>query len=329
MGNLGALGLRMHAELSLGAVLVLALAINVVADYLSLLETRLLIGQMHRFRSWPAQAGVLLLDLALSAAIIWLAIFAYLRSPLHAGEVESFAEILGLFSIFSVLFYSTFLASVWTWAYVLSTWVMRGVTRLRLAALLDVENQPIRILGLVLAATVFVASLALSVPLRKDADGLTAADRALCGVFKGRVCLDVAQLTSTEQAQLDLILLACEGGLTEECMQRGLAAYEIEPEEAARLWAVACDGGNAPACTNLGFLHEQGLGMDPDPAEAARLYRQGCDGGDAWGCMYLGTNYEEGIGLEPDPAESARLYRRGCEMGLADSCARAKAAAAK
>jgi TPR repeat protein len=45
--------------------------------------------------------------------------------------------------------------------------------------------------------------------------------------------------------------------------------------------------------------------------------------------MYLGMHYDEGIGLEPDPAEAARFYRRGCEMGLADSCARAKAAAAK
>jgi TPR repeat protein len=39
-------------------------------------------------------------------------------------------------------------------------------------------------------------------------------------------------------------------------------------------------------------------------------------------------NYEAGIGLEPDPAEAARFYQRGCELGLAESCARAKAAAA-
>lgn len=139
MGNLGTLGLRVRSELSLGGVLVLALAVNVLADYLSLLETRLLMGHMPR--SALGQALVLVLDLALSAAIIWLAIFAYLRSPLNTGEVESFAEILGLFSIFSVLFYSTFLTSVWTWAYVLSTWVMRAATRLRLAHLLDVEQQ--------------------------------------------------------------------------------------------------------------------------------------------------------------------------------------------
>ncbi len=154
-----------------------------------------------------AQAGVLVLDLALSAAIIWLAIFAYLNSPLYTGEIESFAEILGLFSVFSVLFYSTFLTSVWTWAYILTTWIMRALARLRIAAFLDVEKQPVRILALVLAAVVFLGALAMAVPLRKNADGLTAADRALCTLFKGRVCLDVAGLTTTEQAKLDLARL--------------------------------------------------------------------------------------------------------------------------
>ena len=40
MGQAGAIGLRIRAELSLGALLAIALAVNVVADYVSLLETR-------------------------------------------------------------------------------------------------------------------------------------------------------------------------------------------------------------------------------------------------------------------------------------------------
>lgn len=40
MGQAGAIGLRLRAELSLGALLAIALAVNVVADYVSLLETR-------------------------------------------------------------------------------------------------------------------------------------------------------------------------------------------------------------------------------------------------------------------------------------------------
>lgn len=41
------------------------------------------------------------------------------------------------------------------------------------------------------------------------------ADRALCKLFGGRVCLDVAELTPVEQVQLDFITLGCNGGVTE------------------------------------------------------------------------------------------------------------------
>lgn len=118
MGYAGLFALRAASELTLGEFLTLALVINVLADYVSLLETRWLLSLMPRARPWLAQAGILALDLVLTAAIIWLAIFAYLQSPLHEGEIETFAEILGVFSIFSVFFYSTFLTSVWTWAFI-------------------------------------------------------------------------------------------------------------------------------------------------------------------------------------------------------------------
>ncbi len=93
-----------------------------------------------------------------------------------------------------------------------------------------------------------------------------------------------------------------------------------DPAEAARLYRQGCDGGDAQGCTDLGYLHEEGIGMDPDPAEAARLYRQGCDGGDAGGCTNLGYLNEQGIGMDPDPAEAARLYRQGCDGGDAAGC---------
>lgn len=320
MGEAGTLGLRLKADLSLGAVLWLALAVNIVADYVSLLETRFLLGRICRLRSTLAQAAVLVLDFALSAAIIWLAIFAYLRSPLHAGEIESFAEILGLFSIFSVLFYSTFLTSVWTWAYILTTWLLRLFTRLRLPHFLDVEHKPVQIIAYFLGFVVFLGALGSAAILRKDAQNLTAADRALCDLFKGRVCLDVAGLTSDEQVKLDLVTRACEGGVTQECVVRADTAFEIRPEEAARLWKAACDGRNALACTNLGFMYETSLGVRFDLIEAARLHRKSCDGGSSFGCTNLGRFYENGLGVSADSAAAARLYRHSCDSGSATGC---------
>lgn len=318
MGGVDDLGTRIGTELSLGAVLVAALAVNLVADYVSLLETRFLLGRMHRFRSIAAQAGVLLVDLALSAAIIWLAILAFVTA--RGAEMESFAEILGVFSLFSVLFYSTFLTSVWTWGYVGSTWLMRlfsGASRLDLLA---VDKSPFRVLGVVLGALVTAGALLAAIPMQRGEDGIAVAESFLCEVFKGRVCEDVARLTPDERRRLEFILGACEGGVTEACFRRGGAAYGTDDAEAARLFKAACDGGDARACTGLGWLHHVGFGMAPDPEEAARLYRRGCDGGNGFGCTLLGWFHETGTGMDPDQAAAARLYRQGCDGGFVFGC---------
>ena len=128
MGEAGLIGARLRAEVSLGWLLAAALFVNVVADYLSLLETRWLLGRLHRLKSAWLQALALLGDLIVSGAIIWVAI-RLLPGPILGIEAESFAEVLGIFSVFSVLFYSTFLTSAWSWAYVGSTWVLRLFAR--------------------------------------------------------------------------------------------------------------------------------------------------------------------------------------------------------
>ncbi|MFG5384057.1 SEL1-like repeat protein [Yoonia sp. R2-816] len=322
MGSANTIGLRMQSDTTLGSLLIIGMIVNIAADYVSLLETRWLLGRMPR--RVLAQIGVLILDLMISALIIWIAIFGYINSPLHDGEIETFAEILGVFSIFSVFFYSTFLTSVWTWAYIGSTWLMRLATRLRVSYWLDVEGKPIKVLFLLLAGSVgvvtFAGSIAFSSTFVRQQDGVSFADRALCALFKGRVCLDVAELTSAEHAQLDFITLACEGGVTGECLRRGLAVWELDAEAAWRLWYAACEGEDIAACTNLGFLHARGLGTDVNYAEAARLYRQGCDGGHAGGCSYLGQLYQDGLGVDASYRNATRLYQQGCDGGHAWGC---------
>ncbi|MDJ0685503.1 MAG: tetratricopeptide repeat protein [Alphaproteobacteria bacterium] len=318
-GSIGALDLRAQANLSLGAILVIALAVNIAADYVSLLETRLLLGQMHRLRRVWAQGAVLVADLLISGLIIWAAIFAYLNSPLHQGEIEGFAEIIGVFSIFSVLFYSTFLTSVWSWAYLISTWAIRLCAKL--PGWVAVRERPFHILACFVFVTTFLGSLSAAALMQKDADGLTPIDRTLCTLFKGQVCLDVARLTKEEQAQFELLLLACEGGITEECVRHGLRQYEVEPKQAARLFRHACDGGNALGCHILGLLHFLGRGMPADPAAGELRLRQVCDGGNTEACTNLGVFYEQGFRLPADPEAAARLYRQGCDGGNARGCA--------
>ena len=320
LGELGTADLRIEADVSLGGLLVLALVVNVAADYVSLLETRWLLNKLNRWHTWWQQVGVLLIDLLLSGAIIWAAIELYLASPFYTGERDSMAEVLGLFSIFSILFYSTFLTSVWTWSYIVSTWLLRAASGLRLGHWLDVGAHPVSILGGLIAGITLGGSLLTAQALRADADGLSVADRALCTWFPGQVCLAVARLTPSERAQLDLIEAACVTGLTAECLDRGLQRWEIEPDKALRMWTAACAGGDARGCANLGLLYERGLGVEANPVRAADLYRQGCEGGNAEGCTDLGFLYRQGLGIEANPERAAGLYRQGCEGGHALGC---------
>ena len=278
IGTAQGLGTRLALTLSLGQVLVYGLAINAVADYLSLYETRWLLGRMHRLRAWWLQILVLLLDLALTAAIIWGVIWAVQRLPFFDLEGAGFAEVAGIFSPLAVFFYSTFLTSVWVWFYILSTWLMRALARLRLDRVLAVETEPVKILAAIVFAAVlvpaFLGSAALAALIAKDATGLTAKDatgltaidRGLCSVFKGPVCLHVRGLTEDENTRLALTLDSCAGGVTLECFQGGLDSWESDAALAAQYWRVACDAGDAQSCTNLGILHRQGIGMAADPA---------------------------------------------------------------
>lgn len=241
MGNAETFGLRMESARSLGWVLVTGVVVNVIADYISLLETRLILDRMPR--NSFAQIGVLIFDFLVSAAIIWVAIFLYLHSPLHEGDIESFAEILGVFSVFSVFFYSTFLTSVWIWGYIASTWIMRLAIGLRISYWLDVENKPIKILLLLLSTSIggvtFVGAISLGNIFSADEDGITPADRTLCEIFKGQVCLEVAELTEAEHRHLEFLTFACEGGVTTECLDRANQIWEDDGETAARLWRAA------------------------------------------------------------------------------------------
>jgi len=90
--------------------------------------------------------------------------------------------------------------------------------------------------------------------------------------------------------------------------------------DALRLLGLACDGGVAKGCGNLGWLYQNGKGVSPDLARAAVFYRKGCDG-DGWGaCFFLGVMDENGNGVPRDQAQALALYRRACDGGDGRGC---------
>jgi len=172
----------------LGELVLITFIVNVVADYLSLLETRVALGFLRRRSAAWARAGVLVAD-ALATLVVWLVFYAGLPFLLLAG-VSTTANDIMLFLQFQVWsyaptihevmslrangggppvgvwFYSTFLTSIWLWAYLGAGQITRatysaggaasrGVSRF--AQLFDAERQPFRVLGFVVMLVVTAA----------------------------------------------------------------------------------------------------------------------------------------------------------------------------
>ena len=92
------------------------------------------------------------------------------------------------------------------------------------------------------------------------------------------------------------------------------AYYAEDYSEAATQYDIACRGGLAGGCANLGLLYDRGWGVSRDYAVAIESYRKACDGGEAWACSNYGVMYESGKGIAADSGAAVRLYDRACEM---------------
>jgi hypothetical protein len=94
-----------------------------------------------------------------------------------------------------------------------------------------------------------------------------------------------------------------------------------DDREAARLYRLAADQGNADAQANLATFYRDGRGGLPqDDREAARLYRLAADQGNADAQANLATFYRDGRGgLPQNDREAAHLYRLAADQGNADA----------
>ncbi len=314
---LGLISLRADTGLSLTQALLLGAAINIIPDYISLFETRWLLQQFERVRHPLGQMVVLLLDAVATGLIIYGGITAYLwvtgQTPI------AFIEMIALFSIYAVFFYSTFLTSFWAWAYCISSWIAWLSGRLR--GWLDMQDRPGRSLALIGGALVLMGGVALKPALTMNEDGRIAFDNFLCDTFPGSACTHVARLTVDEEEKLVLLGRACFGGVTEECFDVAHSVSDVRPEEAVGLYEKACQASDTKSCVNLGVLYEQGLGVGQDYQKAFEFYTRGCDGGFAISCSNLASLYKRGLGTHQDYAKSLDLNRRTCDDGDALSCA--------
>lgn len=85
---------------------------------------------------------------------------------------------------------------------------------------------------------------------------------------------------------------------------------------------VKADAGPNDAISYIGYMYQNGLGVDQDYAAALEWYDKGIAAGDPWCTASAAYMYENGLGTEPDPARAAELYEQGAVEDSAVSLAR-------
>jgi len=69
------------------------------------------------------------------------------------------------------------------------------------------------------------------------------------------------------------------------------------------------------ANSNIGFLHNNGLGVKQDSEEAATWYRVAAEHGDVKAEVYLGQLCQQGRGVSQSYAEAMAWYTRAADQG--------------
>ena len=179
----------------IGATLATAFIVNLLPDYLSLLETRIVIRMMKDGRNVVRTTALLVLDFVLTTVVatvaaigiqlykwmgigssplgdsieVALRIFIEDVLPLQASTVPEFPALyeswqpMSVRGIpFGVFFYSTFFTSIWAWLFAgagvavrFTDWLHRWFGFLK--NVLDVEKYPLRIMGLMATLLSIVA----------------------------------------------------------------------------------------------------------------------------------------------------------------------------
>ncbi|BAJ58551.1 sel1 repeat family protein [Helicobacter pylori] len=85
----------------------------------------------------------------------------------------------------------------------------------------------------------------------------------------------------------------------EELFNLGMLSYDKQDfSEARKYFEKACELNSGSRCNFLGFLYENGQGVEKNLIKAAYLYSRACDLKDGRGCSTLGKLYYYGRGVE-------------------------------
>ena len=90
----------------------------------------------------------------------------------------------------------------------------------------------------------------------------------------------------------------------------------------AQIYEDACDKEKkASGCYNLAVLYSRGDGnVKKDETKAAMLYEKACEQNFSMACSNLGYVYENGKGVKEDVEKAREIFTKSCKNGLKEAC---------
>lgn len=350
---------RAQDETSILLIIPTLLIVNYVADFVSIYETRFLLSVLSKTKSVPRQIGLLIIDFVLSAVIVWVVIWVYFQLPFYKGPADTFAEVIGAFSLFSVCFYSTFVTSFWSWIYCLTVWFMR-ILKLFGPKNLAVKEKPALFVGSYMTVIAFLVCMGTLTLIQRSPFEVSRFETYLCRGFNGPVCEHISRQAdgSTFKSEMvndpkfQLLLRVCPGQHPTKCILKhpylgkryeeislnyceasdANACYllgtmfenghgvPLDDVRAAANFRLACRKGFMPGCDELGWMYANGEGVPQDDVQSVAMYRRACDGGRLSGCSGLAWMYANGRGVPQDDKRAVALYQKACDGGTMRGC---------
>ena len=96
-----------------------------------------------------------------------------------------------------------------------------------------------------------------------------------------------------------------------------------DQDRAREILDTACDGDERSACSFLGLIHVEGLGVgynNTNQRKGVRYYDKACHLGEPRACAHLSAIYRTGTILPPDVKKADAFLKEACDAGDSVSC---------
>jgi uncharacterized protein len=121
---------------------------------------------------------------------------------------------------------------------------------------------------------------------------------------------------------LVIALLQCVSGISyaDDFTDAKVAYDNGQFNKSVSLYSKACKNKNGKACMQLGWLYDNGLGVQQDPFKSVDLYTKGCNYGDGMSCNLIGQMYYQGRIVGNDDMKALGFFKKGCALNDSWAC---------